>query len=281
MVTCLRARSISTPWAQGTAGLARQSPLLPRRLMSILCLWRKRNASVITWTASKVRADVYWKTKKHWHRVLYVQAWAEITKTLAHWGEGCQKKSQTHKILDKNRDLPIIKDPISEESDIVLICLFSMQCMRPGFHKNAKNSVYAGSFKWTPLCLFSHWAQKYHTHKQRQFQGQEDRKSGKSVAYAGCPATKILALMLFWSLEYFHVIWNLFTQIFFSLEQFKSNGTPYELMLNEQILLWSVYQLQDTPSLPEPPIVGQTWPPLDHQNLLSESQTHLHLHTEF
>ena len=50
-----------------------------------------------------------------------------------------RKKSQTHKILDKNRDLPILKDPT--ETDIYL---FSMQCMRPSFHKNAKNSFYAG-----------------------------------------------------------------------------------------------------------------------------------------
>ncbi len=63
--TCLRARSISNPWAHGTAGLARQSPLLPRRLMSILCLCRKRNASVITCTASYVRAEVYCKGKKY------------------------------------------------------------------------------------------------------------------------------------------------------------------------------------------------------------------------
>lgn len=39
-ITCLSARSISTPCAQGTAGLARQSPLLPFLAMSMRCLCR-------------------------------------------------------------------------------------------------------------------------------------------------------------------------------------------------------------------------------------------------
>lgn len=36
--TCLSARSISTPWAQGTAGLARQSPLFALLVKSMRCL---------------------------------------------------------------------------------------------------------------------------------------------------------------------------------------------------------------------------------------------------
>lgn len=48
-----------------------------------------------------------------------------------------------------------------------------------------------------------------------------------------------------------------------------------------QSLPWSVDQLQDTPSLPEPPTVGQTLQPQDRRNLLSEIQTHSHLHTGF
>lgn len=36
--TCFSARSISTPWAQGTAGLARQSPLFALLVKSMRCL---------------------------------------------------------------------------------------------------------------------------------------------------------------------------------------------------------------------------------------------------
>lgn len=50
--TCLSARSMSIPWFQGAAGLARQSPALPRRLMSIFCRRRVRKASAITRTPS-------------------------------------------------------------------------------------------------------------------------------------------------------------------------------------------------------------------------------------
>lgn len=58
--TCLRARSISIPWFQGAAGLARQSPALPRRLISIFWRRRVRKASAITRTPSYVSDDVYW-----------------------------------------------------------------------------------------------------------------------------------------------------------------------------------------------------------------------------
>lgn len=52
MPTCLSARSISIPWFQGAAGLAKQSPALPRRLISIF--WRRsvRKASAIMRTPS-------------------------------------------------------------------------------------------------------------------------------------------------------------------------------------------------------------------------------------
>lgn len=57
--TCCSALWMSMPCPQGTAGLARQSPALPRREMSIRCLRRFWNASAITRTPSYVRADVY------------------------------------------------------------------------------------------------------------------------------------------------------------------------------------------------------------------------------
>lgn len=50
---------MSMPWLHGTAGLARQSPALPLRDTSTLCLRRYRKASAITRMASWVRADVY------------------------------------------------------------------------------------------------------------------------------------------------------------------------------------------------------------------------------
>ena len=57
--TVFRALSMSMPWLQGTAGLARQSPALPRRETSTR--WRRRylKASAITRIASWVRAEVY------------------------------------------------------------------------------------------------------------------------------------------------------------------------------------------------------------------------------
>lgn len=57
--TVLRALSMSMPWLHGTAGLARQSPALPRRETSTR--WRRRylKASAITRMASWVRAEVY------------------------------------------------------------------------------------------------------------------------------------------------------------------------------------------------------------------------------
>lgn len=57
--TVLRALSMSMPWLQGTAGLARQSPALPRRETSTRCRRRYRKASAITRIASWVRAEVY------------------------------------------------------------------------------------------------------------------------------------------------------------------------------------------------------------------------------
>lgn len=66
--TVLRALSMSMPWLHGTAGLARQSPALPRRETSTR--WRRRylKASAITRMASWVRAEVYcakMSRKKH------------------------------------------------------------------------------------------------------------------------------------------------------------------------------------------------------------------------
>lgn len=62
--TVLRALSMSMPWLQGTAGLARQSPALPRRETSTR--WRRRylNASAITRMASWVSAEVYCSKQK-------------------------------------------------------------------------------------------------------------------------------------------------------------------------------------------------------------------------
>lgn len=57
--TVLRALSMSMPWLHGTAGLARQSPALPRRDTSTRCRRRYRKASAITRMASWVRAEVY------------------------------------------------------------------------------------------------------------------------------------------------------------------------------------------------------------------------------
>lgn len=57
--TILRALSMSMPWLQGTAGLARQSPALPLRDTSTRCRRRYRKASAITRMASWVSADVY------------------------------------------------------------------------------------------------------------------------------------------------------------------------------------------------------------------------------
>lgn len=62
-VTCLSVRSMSMPWFQGAAGLARQSPALPLREMSTFCLRRFRKASAITITPSYVRAEVYYRNR--------------------------------------------------------------------------------------------------------------------------------------------------------------------------------------------------------------------------
>lgn len=62
-VTCLSVRSMSMPWFQGAAGLARQSPALPLREMSTFCLRRFRKASAITITPSYVRAEVYCRNR--------------------------------------------------------------------------------------------------------------------------------------------------------------------------------------------------------------------------
>lgn len=58
-LTVLRALSMSMPWLQGTAGLARQSPALPRRETSTRCRRRYLKASAITKMASWVSAEVY------------------------------------------------------------------------------------------------------------------------------------------------------------------------------------------------------------------------------
>lgn len=63
-LTCFRVRSISMPWFQGAAGLARQSPALPLREMSTFCLRRFLKASAITITPSYVSAEVYWDTRE-------------------------------------------------------------------------------------------------------------------------------------------------------------------------------------------------------------------------
>lgn len=58
---------MSMPWLQGTAGLARQSPALPRRETSTRCRRRYLKASAITRMASWVRAEVYFiKLQKKW-----------------------------------------------------------------------------------------------------------------------------------------------------------------------------------------------------------------------
>lgn len=62
--TVFRALSMSMPWLQGTAGLARQSPALPRRETSTR--WRRRylKASAITSMASWVNAEVYYSERE-------------------------------------------------------------------------------------------------------------------------------------------------------------------------------------------------------------------------
>lgn len=61
--TIFKALSMSMPWLQGTAGLARQSPALPLRDTSTRWRRRYRKASAITRMASWVSADVYWNKK--------------------------------------------------------------------------------------------------------------------------------------------------------------------------------------------------------------------------
>ncbi len=65
-VTCLSVRSMSMPWFQGAAGLARQSPALPLREMSTFCLRRFLKASAITITPSYVSAEVYYRKRGSW-----------------------------------------------------------------------------------------------------------------------------------------------------------------------------------------------------------------------
>lgn len=84
--TVLRALSMSMPWLQGTAGLARQSPALPRRETSTRCRRRYRKASAITRIASWVRAEVYC-TKLQ-----------KITNGQRQMAE--HRVRQTHKVLD-------------------------------------------------------------------------------------------------------------------------------------------------------------------------------------
>jgi len=50
---------MSMPCPQGAGGLARHSPALPRREMSILCLLKFWKAVDMTFTPSYVRAPVY------------------------------------------------------------------------------------------------------------------------------------------------------------------------------------------------------------------------------
>lgn len=61
--TCCRARWMSMPCPQGAGGLARHSPALPLREMSILCLLKFWKAVDMTFTPSYVRAPVYCKKR--------------------------------------------------------------------------------------------------------------------------------------------------------------------------------------------------------------------------
>lgn len=63
--TCCKALWISMPCPQGAGGLARHSPALPLREMSILCLLKFWKAVDMTFTPSYVRAPVYWKGIAH------------------------------------------------------------------------------------------------------------------------------------------------------------------------------------------------------------------------
>lgn len=77
--TCCKALWMSMPCPQGAGGLARHSPALPLRDMSILCLLKFWKAVDMTFTPSYVRAPVYCEEradnsnrskhrKKHWFR---------------------------------------------------------------------------------------------------------------------------------------------------------------------------------------------------------------------
>ena len=108
--TCLRARSMSIPWFQGAAGFARQSPALPRRLMSIFCRRRVRKASAITRTPSYVSDEVYWRMKDKRRkkinviiltRFLKLFVWQENNDFFVRvWPElGGKKKKSTHTLF--------------------------------------------------------------------------------------------------------------------------------------------------------------------------------------
>lgn len=70
--TCCKALWMSMPCPQGAGGLARHSPALPRREMSILCLRRFWKAVDMTFTPSYVRAPVYCKERAgEWNGSIY------------------------------------------------------------------------------------------------------------------------------------------------------------------------------------------------------------------
>lgn len=64
--TCCKARWMSMPCPHGAGGLARHSPALPLREMSILCLLKFWKAVDITFTPSYVRAPVYCEERADW-----------------------------------------------------------------------------------------------------------------------------------------------------------------------------------------------------------------------
>lgn len=69
--TCCKALCMSIPCPHGTAGLAKQSPALPRREMSILCFLRFWKASYITRTPSYVSAEVYYTNRRVINTIYY------------------------------------------------------------------------------------------------------------------------------------------------------------------------------------------------------------------
>lgn len=100
--TILRALSMSMPWLQGTAGLARQSPALPLRETSTRWRRRYRKASAITRMASWVRADVYWGWRAQESPVMHIMLTALLSQPVHHvcssgGGGGCTQREQRHR----------------------------------------------------------------------------------------------------------------------------------------------------------------------------------------